>query len=150
MNSIAIIALIATVSAESGYTCVQPDPEWTASTDASLTTDITDAAACGAACTALATDVLFDYCCFATTTLESSEGADDATTACALWSLETVADANIKTAKVATATESFDAWTWNAAVLAADMTAASDDSADSASMISSAIATIAAIAMVAY
>jgi hypothetical protein len=148
MKSFAISAIIAAVSAEAGYNCVQPDPAWTdASASLAASTDMTT---CGAACTTVATDaanVGNDYCCFATTTGEDTANSVAAAFECALWSMATVAGANIKTAKMAEGTVTYAAWAWNAGTMAADMTATS---ADSATMISSAIATIAAIAMIAY
>ena len=143
MNSILIATLIATVSAEAGYTCTQPDPAWTA-----VDKTAADAAACGTVCTNDATDETLDYCCLADTTL--AVGSTAASTVCTLYSLTAVDGANIKTAMAATDTNSFEAWNWNRASLADDMAASDAAASDSASMISSAIATIAAIAMVAY
>ena len=71
---------------------------------------------------------------------------------CTLTENDTVADATIKEAMATADMVSYDAWAWNAAVAMGNMAAAAEEEGDgdSASMISTAFATIAAIAMVAY
>ena len=150
MKSFAISAIIATVSAEAGYNCVQPTTAWIDQTDTLAAS--TDVATCGAACTTIAEDaanVGQDYCCMAMTTAADTATSVAADFACNLWSSDTVAGATVKTMKAAEGTITYDAWAWNAGVAAADMTA-KDAATSSATMISSAIATIAAFAMVAY
>jgi hypothetical protein len=160
MKSFAIAAIIATVTAEVGYTCTNDaDATWTETAPTAV-----DAAACGTACTDTATDTTMDYCCRAMTTaavaaveddaatadVDETAAATDASFACALFTKATAADATIKALQADADGVSYEAWAWNAGVAAADMAGAEEVAADSASMISSAIATIAAIAMVAY
>ena len=151
--------LVASVAAEAGYTCVNPegDAAW-APTDVQPA-DMTDVATCGEKGTALATDVANDYCLFAVSTdaVVADDTADPvvaevayALDSCTLWFKATVADATIKEAKAAADGKSYDAWAWGAGVALADMAAAAEGDADSAKMMTSAIAAIATIAMVAY
>ena len=156
MNSIAIIALISTVSAEVGYTCKQSEEtgavDWEVNADSAGTiAAATDTASCGKACTDLATaEEANDNCCFGVG--DSATGASPAYT-CSLWYAvaKDGETADLRVAKAADGTKTYDAWAWNKGTAAAAMTAADGDAdADSATMISSAIATIAAIAMVAF
>ena len=145
MNTFVISALIATVTAEAGYECKQPDTAWEVLTVTAVT-DADDEDACEAACKITAEDDGNDgkdYCCSAKTT--AAYDGDDAEFECTLWSLDTVADVTIKDDKAATEDPDvkYAAWMWNAGV-------AADDLEGSATMISSAIATIAAVAMIAY
>lgn len=146
--------LLATVSAEAGVTCVNPegDAAWTVA----AVEGATDGATCGTEGTALATDATLDYCLAANVTpaVEADAEADPAVEAadavlnsCNLYSLATAADADIREAKTEEGVE-HHAWAWGAGVALADVAPAAD--ADSAKMITSAIATIATIAMVAY
>ena len=152
MKSFLISALLAAVSAEAGYTCTNPATPWT-DASASITDAPADAAKCGASCKALAeADLTMDWCCAATTTAAGTDAAaNPAAFACALWKQAVVAGTpgEIKVAKAAEGLITYDAWSWAAGVATADM-AAADAAADSAKMISSAIATIAAIAMITY
>jgi hypothetical protein len=166
MKSFALAAVfaIAIVSAEKAYECKNPtDKAWTKNEDKTVTDAVTSAT-CESACKALATkddaSKKLDHCCMfiATEAVAKDDAADpkvagsDATNVCSLLELATVADATIKSAKADAAGPpkvTCEAWAWNAGVAAADM-AGADAAADSATMISSAIATIAAIAMVAY
>jgi hypothetical protein len=156
MKSFAISALIASVAAEAAFTCVNVTPAWAATTIEADATKVKDTATCKTECDAKAIDKTKDYCCMATTTAaaDPADAAKPAAFACNLWELATVKDATIKKAKASTGTAAegvvtYDAWSYNAGVMNAE-TAATEKAADSATMISSAIATIAAIAMVAY
>ena len=147
MKSFAISAIIATVSAEAAFKCVKTD-DWTdKSSESTITAATADTAACKDACAAIATNednVASDYCCTATTTIVED---GDNTIACTLWKAATGTD-TIKTASADSDSTTTEAWAWTANELNADI--GTGDDADSATMISSAIATIAAIAMVAY
>ena len=142
MKSFAIAAIIATVSAEAAYKCVKADG-WTEDPDtAKGVAEADDDTKCEDACKAIATaDKENDYCCAATTTIDTK------VIACTLWKAETGKD-SIKKASADTDKETSMAWAWTASKLNDDI--GTGDDADSATMISSAIATIAAIAMVAY
>ena len=164
----ALIATIAaTVAAEENFTCTQTATEWTPSTEVAITGAVKDAATCGAACTTKATEgaqKTIDYCCFYVSTVDSAADTTDVLT-CSLWSKTAVTDdiKNVKVAKAAvtdgTKKTIYTAWAWNAGVelttekAATDATTtaavATEDAKDSATMITSAVATIAAIAMVA-
>lgn len=149
--------LLATVSAEAGYTCTNPEDAWTVT----AVEGATDGASCGTEGTALATDATLDYCLAAVVVpaVEADAEADPAVeavaeslTSCNLYSLATAADADIRTAAAAAedGSAAYHAWAWGAGVALADLAPAAEGDADSAKMITSAVATIAAIAMVAY
>jgi hypothetical protein len=151
MNSFVFAALIATASAQEGYTCTNLDGDdaWTVIDDEDTVTDADDAEACKAACLAIAEaddNAESDYCCAAKDTAK----ADDDTAAefeCALYQLEATDDeADIREAEEtdedADPVVTHSAWAWTAGDALDEMA--------SATMISSAIATIASVAMIAY
>ena len=144
MKSFALAALVAIVSAETNVECAKPEGGvWTADV---LTA--TDSANCYTVCKADATDAEKDYCCEAVTTTTPAEGdaAESKATVCTLNSAPKGAD-DIRKVKAATATVAYDAWAKDAGVELADLVA---KDADSAKIITSAIATFAALAMAAY
>ena len=167
MKFATLIALVATVTAEAAVACKTDAADWVAVTDATLT-DATDAATCGTAATAIAeleANVANDYCAMATSTGEtaaveaSADGVEpvvaqadkvDASFTCEMWSKASADEAeDIRVAKADEAgppTVAYEAWQWDAGV-AMDAVAAADG--DNAKMITSAIAAIATIAMVA-
>ena len=166
MKFATLIALVATVTAEAAVACKTDAADWVAVTDATLT-DATDAATCGTAATAIAeleANVANDYCACATSTgvtaaVEADAEADPAVEAadevaasvvCEMWSKASADEAeDIRVAKADEAgppTVAYEAWQWDAGV-AMDAVAAADG--DNAKMITSAIAAIATIAMVA-
>jgi hypothetical protein len=101
MNTFVIAALIATVSAEAGFTCVQPDTAWA---EESVAGSPADTAACTTACTTFVDGDgdkdTKDYCCFSKTTADSTgdatDGTDDAAFACTLLSFAHADGATIK------------------------------------------------------
>ena len=99
MNTFVIVTLIATVSAEAGYACVQPTTgtEWDTSSSTQPITDAITPAECKAACDTVATaDTSKDWCCFLNTETESLPDEGDFSYDCALWSLDHQAGASIK------------------------------------------------------
>jgi hypothetical protein len=148
MNTFVIAALFATVAAEEGYSCQQPSTAWTVESVADVTA-ATDATECKAACLVVAEDDANDandYCCSSKTTEETATDEGDEEFECTLWSEDTAADANIKevTAAEEDPVVTYAAWMWVAGVEQDEL------GEGSATMISSAIATIAAVAMIAY
>ena len=143
MKSFAL-ALLATVAAQTGYTCTTATG-WTEKTDATLTTDITDAAKCETAGKALAEgDAQKDWCLAAVVTDKVGETAASLDT-CKLYEKATAADADIR-AVLVTDLKTNSAWAWAAGVAMADV--AAEDSASA--MMTSFAAVVATIAMVAY
>jgi hypothetical protein len=167
MKSFALAALVATVSAEAGYNCVNPtEGAWTSV----AVTGATDHATCGTEGTkAIEADADFkemDFCLHSKDQAKVEAVADDTTTADVNETVAEVAAAYVtceyfKVAKAdpagdirtAAATEnglSYEAWAWGAGEPLPDKVAAAEGDADSAKMITSALAAIATIAMVAY
>merc|ERR1712127_514291 len=151
MKFATLIALTATVTAETGVTCVSADG-WAAVTDD--LSAATDKATCGEAVTAIAVleaNVGNDYCAHAITT---SAVDADAAFECAMLFIATADEAqDIRKATEDTPDASpavqNEAWAWDAGV-ALDALVAAEGDADSAKMIGSAIAAVATIAAVAF
>jgi hypothetical protein len=166
MKSFAIFAIIAaTVSAEKGYECATALETWSEVDNDSTISGAKTSEACGAACTAVATDqTTKDHCCMFVDEVDT-DTAKTTTDKCGLLEKDTKTGdvANVKSKKAAvvvgTKTSTYYSWAWNAGKKMADMTPATETTTttetkaeaakDSASMITSAVATIAAIAMVA-
>ena len=167
MKFATLIALVATVTAEAAVACDSTKEGWTAVTDDTLTAATADAAACGTAATAIAeleANVANDYCACATSTGKTDAVVADAaadppveeaaevaaSVTCVMYSKASADEAeDIRVAKADEAgppTVAYEAWQWDAGV-AMDAVAAADG--DNAKMITSAIAAIATIAMVA-
>lgn len=170
MKFATLIALVATVKSEEGVSCTSTTDGWKKVEDATLTVDtVKDAASCGTAVTAiavLADNVALDYCAQATATgvtpkvEASAEGADPVVVAadevpasftCEMWSKATADEAQdirvVKANVEGPPTVKCDAWAWDAGVALDGLVAADGDNAK---MITSAIAAIATIAMVAF
>ena len=144
MKSFAL-ALLATVAAQTGYTCTSTTTGWTETESDTLTTDITDAAKCETAGKALAeADLTKDWCLAAVVTDKVGETAASLDS-CKLYEAATAADADIR-AVLATDLKTNSAWAWAAGVAKADLVA--EDSASA--MMTSFAAVVATIAMVAY
>ena len=145
MKSFAL-ALLATVAAQTGYTCTSTTTGWTETESATLTADdITDAAKCETAGKALAEgDAQKDWCLAAVVTDKVGETAATLDS-CKLYEAATAADADIR-AVLATDLKTNSAWAWAAGVAMADV--AAEDSASA--MMTSFAAVVATIAMVAY
>lgn len=172
MKYATLAALVATASAQEGFNCVNPegDDAWTT---AAVTEGVTDAATCKtegtAAIEGTADYKTFDWCLHAAVqaAVEAKEAvvADDtadppveaadaveaveASVACAWFQKATAADADIRTAAATENGLTYSAWAWGAGEALEDLVAAEGD-ADSAKMITSALAAVATIAMVAY
>ena len=167
MKSFALAALVATTSAQAGFNCVNPagDAAWTtAAVDGA-----TDAADCKtkgtAAIEATADYKTFDWCLHAAVqgAVEKVEAAPDAdppveeaaaieaSVACA-WFQTATADpvVDIRTAAPEANSLVYSAWAWGAGEALEDLVAEAEGDADSAKMITCALAAIATIAMVAY
>ena len=167
MKSFALAALVATTSAQAGFNCVNPagDAAWTtAAVDGA-----TDAADCKtkgtAAIEATADYKTFDWCLHAAVqgkveAVAADDTADpkveavaavDASVACA-WFQTATADpvVDIRTAAPEANSLVYSAWAWGAGEALEDLVAEAEGDADSAKMITSALAAIATIAMVAY
>ena len=162
MKSFALAALVATVSAEAGYNCVNPtDGAWT-----EVPVDgATDHATCGTEGTkAIEADAEFkdmDICLHSAdqAKVEEVKDGETVTTAavdaayvtCAYFKLAKADPAgDIRTAAATVNGLSYEAWAWGAGEALPNKVAAAEDDADSAKMITSALAAIATIAMVAY
>ena len=166
MKSFALAALVATTSAQAGFNCVNPagDAAWTtAPVDGA-----TDAADCKtkgtAAIEATAEYTTFDWCLHAAVQGEvAAVVADDtadppveaadavaASVTCAWFQKATAADADIRTAAPEVNSLVYSAWAWGAGEALEDLVAEAEGDADSAKMITSALAAVATIAMVAY
>ena len=144
MKSFAL-ALLATVAAQTGYTCTSTTTGWTETESDTLTTDITDAAKCETAGKALAeADTQKDWCLAAVVTDKVGETAASLDS-CKLYEKATAADADIR-AVLVTDLKTNSAWAWAAGVAMADV--AAEDSASA--MMTSFAAVVATIAMVAY
>ena len=155
MKSFVLALLAASVSAEANTAC-KADLE----NGETLTEGVTDAATCGTVGTAKvdeATDkATNDWCLSAVTTAAVADSAPDAgdgtpaSTVCILYKKTAEEGAELREAKAATETLSYDAWQWAAGEKSADLAPAAEGDADSAKMITSALAAVATIAMVAY
>merc|ERR1712127_1090068 len=154
MKFATLIALTATVTAETGVTCVSADG-WAAVTD-DLSAG-TDKATCGEAVTAIAVleaNVGNDYCAHAITTSAVEAVAADAAAdppveeVVAADEAQDIRKATEDTPDASPAVQN-EAWAWDAGV-ALDALVAAEGDADSAKMIGSAIAAIATIAAVAF
>lgn len=171
MKYATLAALVATASAQEGFNCVNPTEDaWT--TEA-VTEGVTDAATCETkgteAIEATADYKTFDWCLHAAVqaevaakdAVEADESADPpveaadaveavaASVTCAWFQKATVADADIRKAAATENGLTYSAWAWGAGEALEDLVAAEGD-ADSAKMITSALAAVATIAMVAY
>ena len=141
MKSLSLTLLVATVAAEAGYTCTNPDGDaaWKTHTEADSGTTLSSAdtaAKCTAAAAAIAeADKTNDFCASFTDTakVEADAEADpvvearDASTVCALLEKATATDADIRAAKATEDTITYDAWAWGAGVALADLTAAEEE-----------------------
>jgi hypothetical protein len=124
MRTFAIAALIATVQAEMGYTCVQPTTNWADKTGDNADVGAADSITkCGAACTAvaeLAANNVNDYCCFAIDTAadDTASPAVTASSVCKIWMMVTTdaTDVDIKGEKATADGLSYNAWSWDAGV----------------------------------
>jgi hypothetical protein len=147
MNAFVIAALIATVTAEAGYEC-DGGTGWADDVPAGTDTTVKDAEdndECYDACETLAkAGTGADYCCTAKTTAE--DGDTKAKFDCELLKLNTSVDKEIREVKERGEDPEvlYQAWMWVAGKEEDDL------GEGSATMISSAIATIAAVAMIAY
>ena len=167
MKSFALAALVATTSAQAGFNCVNPagDAAWTtAAVDGA-----TDAADCKTKGTTAITETAdyktFDWCLHAAVQGEvAAVVADDtadppveaadavaASVTCA-WFQTATADpvVDIRTAAPEANSLVYSAWAWGAGEALEDLVAEAEGDADSAKMITSALAAVATIAMVAY
>jgi len=168
MKSFALAALVATVSAEAGYNCVNPEGDAAWATVA--VTGATDHATCGTEGTkAIEADADFkemDFCLHSADQAKVDAVEDDAATAdvdetaaeipaayvtCAYFKVAKADPAgDIRTAAETKAGLSYEAWAWGAGEALPNKVADAEGDADSAKMITSALAAIATIAMVAY
>lgn len=166
MKSFALAALVATASAQVNFNCVNPtDAAWTETAVA----DAADAADCGtkgtAAIEALADFKTTDYCLHAAVqgkveAVPADADADppveevkavDASVTCAYFALATADPAvDIRTSAPEANSLVYTVWAWSAGEKLDEMVAAAEGDADSAKMITSALAAVATIAMVAY
>lgn len=167
MKFATLAAIVATVSAEVGYTCdgtkaTAAESGWTEATHA----EGTDAAKCAAEGKKVAegdAGKLNDICLMGVATKEVAAVEDDAATAdvdetaakvdatyvCTSWS-KVAGDpaADIRVAKVADDTTTYDAWGFAKGVALEDLTAAAD--ASSAMSMTTAFAAVATLAAVAF
>jgi len=168
MKSFALAALVAVTSAQVNFNCVNPSEGAWAKT--AVTEGVTDAATCGSAGTtaieALADFKTSDVCLHAAiqsavdAVEASAEGVEpvveaaDAVEASVLCEYFVLATADPVGDIRASAPEAnslvYTAWAWGAGEKLEDAVAAAEGDADSAKMITSALAAIATIAMVAY
>ena len=166
MKSFALAALVATTSAQAGFNCVNPtEGAWTtAAVDGA-----TDAADCKTKGTTAITETAdyktFDWCLHAAVqgevaAVEADDTADPkveaveavaASVTCA-WFQTAAADpvVDIRTAAPEANSLVYSAWAWGAGEALEDLVAEAEGDADSAKMITSALAAVATIAMVAY
>ena len=147
MKSIALALLFATVSAEAGFKCENPtDTPWTEAT----VDGATSASDCGAKCTTTASaDSANDICCQAMVTAGTDGAAE--TVECKTYTIATGSAVDIRKAMATADGVSYEAWAWVAGAASADMKPTeAKDAKDSATMITSLVATFAAVAMVAY
>ena len=128
MKSFSLALLVATVAAETGYTCTNPagDAAWTTHTEADSGTTLSSAdtaAKCTAAAKTIAeADKSNDFCASFTDTakVEADAEADpvvearDASTVCALLEKATATDADIRAAKATEDGITYNAWAWGA------------------------------------
>ena len=171
MKSFALAALVATTSAQVNFNCVNPtEGAWTETVLMSATVEnaaITDAATCGSEGTtkiaALEGFADNDYCLHAAvqTAVEAvpaDAAADppveevvgkDASVTCAYFAIAK-AEGDIRKSAPEADSLVYTAWAWGAGEALEDAVAAAEGDADSAKMITSALAAIATIAMVAY
>ena len=158
MKSFVLALLAASVSAEANVACKAI--EGNAGT---AVAEATDAATCGTKGTAeveAASDKADnDWCLAAVTTAAveaSAEGVEpvvaarDAAFSCTLFKVAKSDDVELREAKEAADGISYDAWQWAAGEQSAEFAPAAEGDADSAKMITSALAAVATIAMVAY
>ena len=153
MKSFVLALLAASVSAEANTACK-------ADLENGETLTAADAATCGTVGTAKVDEAQDkaenDWCLSAVTTAAVADSAPDAgdgtpaSTVCILYKKTAEEGAELREAKAATDTLSYDAWQWAAGELSADLAPAAEGDADSAKMITSALAAVATIAMVAY
>lgn len=165
MKFATLAAIVATVSAEVGYTCdgtkaTAADSGWTEATHA----EGTDAAKCAAEGKKVAegdAGKLNDICLMGVATKEVAAVEDDAATTdvvetadkvdatyvCTSWSKVAGDPAlDIRIAKVADDTTTYDAWGFSKGAALEDLTAAADSSAMSMTTAFAAVATLAAVA----
>lgn len=167
MKSFALAALVAVTSAQVNFNCVNPSEGAWAKT--AVTEGVTDAATCGsvgtAAIEALADFKTSDVCLHAAiqtkvdavvaddTADPKVEAADEvpATVLCEYFVLATADPVgDIRGSAPEANSLVYTAWAWGAGEKLEDAVAAAEGDADSAKMITSALAAIATIAMVAY
>ena len=164
MKQFVLAALLATVSAEKGYSCKFADDVTPTAVVAADGTTIT-IENCGAEGTkvieALTDKADNDHCLQLQYKPAVEEVKDDAgavttaaapaeLTSCGYAAKPTGDDTDIRTATADTAEAAYEAWAWAKGVKLADLAPAAEGDADSAKMITSALAAVATIAMVAY
>jgi hypothetical protein len=166
MKSFALAALVATTSAQAGFNCVNPTTGAWTTAPVDGTTDAADCKTKGtAAIEATADYKTFDWCLHAAVqgkveAVAADDTADpkveavaavDASVTCA-WFQTATADpvVDIRTAAPEANSLVYSAWAWGAGEALEDLVAEAEGDADSAKMITSALAAIATIAMVAY
>ena len=164
MKQFVLAALLATVSAEKAYKCAFADGVTPTAVVAADGTAIT-IENCGAEGTkvieALTDKADNDHCLQLQYTPAVEEvKADDGTvtteaaaatlTSCAYAAVATGDDTDIRTATADTAEAAYEAWAWAKGELLPELAPPAEGDADSAKMITSALAAVATIAMVAY
>ena len=131
MKSFTIFATIAaTVSAESGYTCMMGSSNGWSDVGAGYLDDFKTVEACESKCTEYATmesQSWMDYCC-SFSEYYDPYGPEYDSQLCTLLGKESVPDdvANVKVAISNTETTSFYAWAWNQGVAMSEMGTSED------------------------
>ena len=125
MKFVALTALVASVSAQTGVTCTDPGSGWTTTTGAGTAYEsVTDHAGCKAAADGASLDAATDHCLASINQDDdTANGGAAASYSCILYTADATGAADIREAATDTATLTHEAWAWVAGSASADWVA---------------------------